>query len=92
MKKEFTMIRKDGTTAIFQFEKPEGNVWYWNVPLETKGEIGSLPLPDVELDKVNDLQDCLRLIAEKRGEDWVMRIVHDILLTKDAKQKAIIET
>lgn len=85
--KSFTMIRKDGTTARFQFEKPEGNIWYWNVALETKGEMGSLPLPDVELNKAKDLQECLRLIAEKRGENWVMRIVHDILLTKEEKQK-----
>lgn len=92
MEKEFTMIRKDGTTAKFQFEKPKESIWYWNVPLETKGEIGSLPLPDVELNKAKDLQECLRLIAEKRGENWVMRVVHDILLTKNAKQKAIIET
>lgn len=92
MKKEFTMIKKDGTTAKFQFEKSKGSIWYWNVPLETKGEIGSLPLPDVELNKAKDLQDCLHLIAEKRGSDWVMRVVHDILLTKDAKQEATIET
>ena len=85
--KSFTMIRKDGTTAKFQFKKPKGSTWYWNVPLETKGEIGSLPLPDVELNKAKDLQDCLRFIAEKRGSDWVMRIVHDILLTKKEKQK-----
>ncbi|GAI44034.1 unnamed protein product [marine sediment metagenome] len=44
-----------------------------------------------ELEKVSD-RECLRLIAGKRGDNWVMRIVHDILLTKDAKQEAIIET
>jgi len=87
MEKEFTMIRKDGTTAKFQFEKPKGSIWHWNVPLETRGEIGNLPLPDVELEKAKDLQECLRLIAEKRGEDWVMRIVHDILLTKEESRK-----
>lgn len=81
MEKEFTMIRKDGTTAKFQFEKPRGDFWYWNLPLETRPDSISLLLPDVELSKAKDLQDCLRLIAEKRGEDWVMRIVHDILLT-----------
>ncbi len=86
VRKQFTITNKDGARVKFKFMKPKGSVWYWNVPLETRGEIGSLPLPDVELGKVNDLQNCLRLIAEKRGVNWVDRIVADIFRTTKEKQ------
>ena len=86
MRKEFTVQKRDGTTAKFEFEKPKGSVWYWDVPMETRRETVSLPLPDVNLSRAKELKDCLDLIAEKRGENWVGQIVTDILRCEGGKK------
>lgn len=80
-RKEFELQRRDGTKAKFVFEKPEGSVWYWDLPehLSPGEHIASLPLPDVNLDKAKDLKECLDLIGQKRGHDWVGQIVGDLL-------------
>jgi hypothetical protein len=83
MRKEFECPRRDGTKAKFVFEKPEGSVWYWDIPQHIissfPDHIASLPLPDVNLDKANTLKECLDLIAKKRGQDWVGQVVVDLL-------------
>jgi len=81
MKKEFEIPKRDGTKAKVVFEKPEDSIWYWDV--EKDGEEISLPLPDVNLDNAKTLIDCLKLINEKRGEDWVGQVIVDILKVKE---------
>ncbi len=82
-RKEFEMPRMDGTKAKVVFVKPEGSVWYLDIPKHLvesfEGRTASLPLPDVDLDKAETLKDCLDLIAEKRSQDWVGQIVVDWL-------------
>lgn len=82
-RKEFECPRRDGTKAKFVFVKPQGSVWYWDIPNHLrespKGHTASLPLPDVNLDKAKDLKECLDLIGKKRGQDWVGQIVVDLL-------------
>jgi len=82
VRKEFRVKRRDGTQAKFIFVKPKGSVWYWGVPMETKGERASLPLPHVNLDRAKKLKDCLDLIAKRRGDDWVGQVVGDLLKCK----------
>lgn len=74
LRKEFDCPRRDGTKAKFVFVKPDGSVWYWDV---VDGK--SLPLPDVNLNKAENLKECLDLISEKRGKDWVGQVVVDLL-------------
>lgn len=87
MRKEFRMKRRDGTQARFIFVKPEGSVWYWDIPEKVasvpEGGVASLPLPDVNLDKAKTVKECLDLVAKKRGDDWVGQVVADLLKCKD---------
>ena len=81
-RKEFECPRRDGTKAKFVFTKDEG-VWFWDLPKHIReapqGAVASLPLPDVDLDNAKNLKECLNLIGQKRGEDWVGQIVVDLL-------------
>jgi len=84
-RKEFEVIKRDGSKATFVFVKPKNSVWYWNLLHSTSEEeakrlgVRSLPLPDIELDKAYCLRDALDLIAAKRGDEWVGQIVADHL-------------
>ena len=81
-RKEFEMPRMDGTKAKFIFVKPEGSIWYWDIPTLREsfaGHTASLPLPDVNLDSAITLKECLDLIGAKRGIDWVGQVVVDLL-------------
>ena len=82
-RKEFELSRRDGKKAKFIFVKPEGSVWYWDLPKTLldapKGEVASLPLPDVNLDNAKNLKECLDLIGKQRGEEWVGQVVVDLL-------------
>ncbi len=77
--KKFSFKKRDGTKAKFIFVKPRGSVWYWDVPMETKGERASLPLPDVNLNQAKTLKECLALVSAKRGNHWVWQVVRDLL-------------
>ena len=90
-RKEFELIRRDGTKAKFVFVKPlEDSIWYWDMPkhlIESPNQfVASLPLPDVDLDNAKDLKTCLDLIGKKRGQDWVGQIIVDLL--KPVSQEA----
>lgn len=82
-RKEFEVPRRDGTKAKFVFVKPEGSVWHWDLPEHIRdapeGNVASLPLPDVNLDNANTVKECLDLIGQKRGQDWVGQVVVDLL-------------
>jgi len=86
MRKEFSFKKRDGTKAKFTFVK-RGGFWFWDLPEgikpSLKGELASLLLPDINLDQAKTLKECLDLIAEKRGDDWVGQVVTDLLKCKD---------
>lgn len=81
-RKEFECPRRDGTKAKFVFVK-DGGIWYFDLPKHIRdapqGSIASLPLPDIDLVKAKNLKECLDLIGQKRGQDWVGQIVVDLL-------------
>ena len=75
--KLFELSRRDGSKAIFRFDK-EDNVWYLNIPHKGKG--ASIPLPDLNFDNCQTLKDCLDLMAKSfRGEKWVAQVYMDIM-------------
>lgn len=82
IKKEFELPKRDATKAKVTFVKREG-IWFWDLPNHVReapdGMVASLPLPDVNLDQAKTVKDCLDLIGERRGKDWVGQVIVDLL-------------
>lgn len=82
MNKEFEVPKRDGTKAKVTFAKRNG-IWFWDLPEGLRevpeGCVASLPLPDVNLDQAKTVKDCLDLVGERRGEDWVGQVIVDLL-------------
>ena len=78
--KEFIKERKDGSLAIFNFDKPKGRGWYWNLSGNR-----NVRLDGVNLDKAKTLDKCLELITEKCGKLWTGQVV-DLIMKVEKKE------